>query len=96
MYARVVTGQTQRGQMGEFLSRWRDQVLPALQQEQGFRHAVVLTEPNTDQFVVMALWETETDARASETGFVQHQLPMVAPLLIGQPTSEGYNVSLQV
>jgi heme-degrading monooxygenase HmoA len=92
----MVCSPADSSQMGEFITLWRDRVLPALQQEPGFRHAVVLTEPNTDKVVVMALWETETEARASEAGFVQHRLPMVAHLLSGTPTAEGYNVSIHV
>jgi heme-degrading monooxygenase HmoA len=96
MYARMITGQTQRGQMGDFLTVCRDTILPALRQEQGFRNVVLLTEPTTDQFIVMVLWETESEARASEASFGRQQLPLIAHFLTGQPAVEGYNVSLHV
>jgi heme-degrading monooxygenase HmoA len=92
----MITGQTQRGQMGEFLTICRDNILPDLRQEPGFRNIVLLTEPTTDKFIVMVLWETENDARAREANFGRQRLPMVAHFLTGQPAVEGYNVSLHV
>jgi hypothetical protein len=44
----------------------------------------------------MVLWETESEARASEASLGRQWFPMVAPLLTGQPAVEGYNVSLYV
>jgi quinol monooxygenase YgiN len=96
MYARMITGQTQRGQMGEFLTVCRDNILPALRQEPGFRNVVLLTEPTTDKFIVMVLWEMESNAQVSEASFGHQWFPMVAHLLTGQPAVEGYNVSLHV
>ena len=96
MYARMITGQTQRGQMGEFLTICRDTILPDLRQEPGFRNLALLTEPTTDQFIVMVLWETEHEARVSEANFGRQRFSLVAPFLSGQPAVEGYNVSLHV
>jgi hypothetical protein len=42
------------------------------------------------------LWETESEARASEASLGRQWFPMVAPLLSGSPAVEGYNVSLYV
>jgi heme-degrading monooxygenase HmoA len=96
MYARMITGQTQRGQMAEVLTVCRDTILPALRQAPGFRHVVLLTEPTTDKIMAMVLWETESEARASEASLGRQWFPMVASLLTGQPAVEGYNVSLYV
>jgi quinol monooxygenase YgiN len=96
MYASMITGQTQRGQMGEFLTVCRDTILPALRQAPGFRHVALLTDPTTDKMLAMVLWETESEARASEASLGRQWFPMVAPLLSGPPAVEGYNVSLYV
>ena len=96
MYSRMITGQTQRGQMGEFLTVCRDTILPALRQAPGFRHIVLLTDPTTDKILALVLWETEREAWASEASVGRQWFPMVAPLLTGQPAVEGYNVSLYV
>lgn len=96
MYARLITAQTQRGQMGEFLTVCRDTILPALRQAPGFRHVALLTDPATDAIRAMVLWETESEARASEASLGRQWFPLVAPLLTGQPAVEEYNVSLYV
>lgn len=96
MYASMIMGQTQRGQMGEFLTVCRDTILPALRQEPGFRNVVLLTEPTTDKFIVMGLWESEREARVSEASVCRQWFPMVGHLLTGQPAVEGYHVSLHV
>ena len=47
MHARVVTGQYQQGTLEEAAHMYRDLYLPAAEQQQGFKGALFLTDPNT-------------------------------------------------
>jgi heme-degrading monooxygenase HmoA len=42
-------------------------VVPAAQQQKGFKGGFLLSDPNTGKGVSIALWETENDMKASET-----------------------------
>lgn len=96
MYARVVTSQLQPGKIDEGVRLYRDSVIPAANQQQGFKGAFLLTDPNTGKGVSISLWETEADMRAGETsGYYQEQIAKFAQVFAGPPTREGYEVSVQ-
>jgi len=96
MYARVTTTQTQPGKTEEAIRIYRDSVVPAAKQQQGFKGVFLLTDPNTGKGLSITLWETEADMRAGETsGYYQEQIAKFAPVLAGPPTRESYEVSVQ-
>jgi heme-degrading monooxygenase HmoA len=97
MYARVVTVQSQPGKTEETIRIYRDFVMPVSKQQQGFKGAFLLTDPNTGKGVSITLWETEADMRAGEaSGYYQEQIAKFAQVFAGPPTREGYEVSVQV
>ena len=96
MYARVTTTQLQPGKTEEAIRIYRDSVVPAAKQQQGFKGVFLLTDPNTGKGLSITLWETESEMGAGETsGYYQEQIAKFAPLLAGPPTREGYEVSVQ-
>ena len=95
MHARVVTGQYQQGTLAEAARMYRDLYLPAAEQQQGFKGALFLTDPNTHNAMSISLWETEADMKASETnGFLQEQLANFAHMFAGPLAQESYEVSV--
>ena len=64
MHAAVNHCQIQPGKMNEAIAIFRDSVVPAASQQQGNRGAILLTDPNTDKAIAIALWESEADAAA--------------------------------
>lgn len=97
MNARVVTAQFQPGKIDEAVRIFRDSAMPAAKQQQGFKGALLLTDPNTGKGISITLWETEADLKATETsGFFQEQITKFAQVFAGPPTREGYEVSVQV
>lgn len=97
MYARVTIVQVLPEKREESIGLFRDSVVPAAKQQQGFKGALMLTDPATGNGMSISLWETEDDMRAGETsGYFQEQAAKFAPLLAGTPTLEGYEVNVQV
>ena len=97
MYARVVTVQIQPGKMDEGTDIYRDSVVPAAQQQKGFKGGFLFSDPNTGKGVSIALWETEDDMKASETsGYLQEQILKFAAVLAAPPTTEHYEVAIQI
>ena len=97
MHARVVTSQSQSGRQDEALAIVRDSIIPAAKQQKGFKSYLGLTNRETGKNITITLWETEDDMIAGETGgYYQEQIAKVAPLLAGPPTTEHYEVSVEV
>ncbi len=97
MYARVTTIQIQQGKVDEGISIYRDSVVPAAQQQKGFKGGLFLSNPNTGKGVSIALWDSEADMEAVESsGYYQEQILKFAAIIAAPPTTEHYEVSIQV
>jgi heme-degrading monooxygenase HmoA len=97
MYARVVTGQYQSaGKLEEGLQIYRDSIIPAARQTQGFKGALGLADRGAGKAIAINLRETAADMQATEaSGFLQEQFAKAAHLFVGTPTVEVYEVSIQ-
>jgi heme-degrading monooxygenase HmoA len=96
MYARVTIGQMQIAKLDEAMTIYRDSVVPAAKQQKGFKGLYVLTDGKTGKGLTIALWETEADMRAGETGgYYQQQVAKFKDLLAAPPVREDYEVVLQ-
>ena len=97
MHARVVTCQVQSGKMDEVVTITRDSIIPAAKQQKGFKSYLGLTDRNTNKGIGVTLWETEADMTAGEdSGYYREQIAKIAPILAGPPTTEHYEVTVQV
>ena len=96
MKAAVNFVQIQPGKMNEAIAIVRDSVVPAASQQQGNRGVIMLTDPDTNKAVLVALWETEADAAAVVTdGWYQEQVAKMASVFAGPPVREVYEVSVR-
>ena len=97
MYARVVTGQYQSaGKLDEAFQIYRDSIIPAARQTQGFKGALGLADRGAGKAIAINLRETTADIQATEaSGFLQEQFAKIAHLLVGTPTIEVYEASIQ-
>lgn len=95
MYARVTSAQIQPGKMDELMRFFQESVLPAAQQQQGFKGMLVLADPSQNKGMAITLWETEADLQSSESGYYQEQLVKASPLLAGSPVAASYQVAVQ-
>ena len=97
MHARVVSMEVLPMNVGEVVRIYRDSVVPAAKEEQGFKGALLLTDPYTGEGVSISLWESEDDMHASEaSGFYHRKLDQLDTLFISTPVRKHYEVSVQV
>lgn len=61
MHARVTFAQVRPGELHETMHLLRESLYPALKQMKGFKSALLLTNPNTEKVIGIALWDTEAD-----------------------------------
>ncbi len=83
--------------VAEAVRIYRDSVVPAAKEEQGFRGALLLTDQDTGEGVSISVWESEDDMHASEaSGYYHRKLDQLDALFISPPVRKHYEVSLQV
>jgi heme-degrading monooxygenase HmoA len=97
MYARVNTMQYQSGKVGEAFQIFRESILSETKRQAGFQGVTVLLDHATDKAVVITLWQTEADAKASgaRSSYMQTQLLKASSLFAAAPVIEIYEVVLQ-
>ena len=94
MYARTTVIQGRPETMDQATRIFSESVIPAAQQQKGFRGALFLTDPASGKGMSITLWETEEDLRAGEgSGYFREQIARFAPLLAGPPTRELFVVA---
>ena len=96
MYAQVVRVQLQSGNVDEAVSIFRDSVLPAAQQQQGFTNAYLLIDRQANRGMGVSLWETEANVAAlASSGFYQEQIAKLAAVFAAPPEREVYEVAFE-
>ncbi|MCL4862471.1 MAG: antibiotic biosynthesis monooxygenase [Caldilineaceae bacterium] len=94
MHARVVTSQLQPGKKEEWIGICRDSIVPALQQQPGYKGFVMLADTASDKCIAYSMWETEADLKASETsGFYQEQVAKLSAVLAAPPLREIFELT---
>ena len=96
MQARVVSMEMLPINVGEAVRIYQDRVLPAAREQEGFRGALMLTDPDTGEGLSITLWSSEEDMHASEArGFYHRKLSELDALFISTPVRKHYEVSAQ-
>ena len=96
MHAALNFNQIQPDRMNEAIAIYRDSVAPSVSQQQGNKGSILLTDPNTNKVIAVALWDAEADAAAVVTsGWRQEQIDKLASVIAEPPVREVYEVSVR-
>ena len=91
-----ITAEVQPNRVDEVVAISKDSVLPAAQQQQGFKGGLWLTNPDTNKVMVLTLWESREDLESGEaSGYYREQIGKLGDLLAGDVVREAYEVSIQ-
>ena len=97
MYARVITFTVVPEKMDEAFEVARTSVVPALQQQSGFKGMLSLVDRQTDKAISVTLWDTEADLETGESsGFYQQQVGKFAAFVSAPPKQEKFEAILEV
>ena len=97
MHARVVDLTVRSVDTKEMVRVYREEVVPAAREQEGFKGAMLLTDPQTGIGISVTLWETEAEREAAvDGGFYDEKIGKFAALLTGTPVRKHYDVSLMV
>jgi heme-degrading monooxygenase HmoA len=93
MYARVTTFYLSLKMMEEATEVYKNSIIPAAQNQKGFKNAFFLTNSNAGKFVSITIWENLEFALANQkSGYYQEQLDKFESFMVVQPEVEGFSV----
>jgi hypothetical protein len=96
MFARVTSAQASPEEMQKSLGYLKEQAIPALEAQAGFKRLYFLLDRKTGKGLSVAFWETEGNLRASEAAYVGKARSQVSRELgVSIPTVEVYEVAVQ-
>ena len=93
MRARMTTGLVQPGKMDELVDRLQASVYPFYQEQQGFKGALLLTDPSLPKTISITLWNTQDDLTAGETASQELRAGLLE--LLKERMTEYFEVSIQ-
>lgn len=97
MYARIVHMQLNPYRSDEAVDITRKRVVPAAQQQQGFKGFQMLVDRSTGQAMTISFWEDEASrsATSERSGYFQEGIAHLIPLLSGEPNVEDFEIVIQ-
>jgi hypothetical protein len=98
MYARVTTIQISPYRVEEAVGVLREQVVPAIQQQNGFKGYMMFVDRSTGKSVNITLWEDEGDRQVSgpDSDYYRDAIGKVVPFLTDSPLVEDLEMVIQV
>ena len=98
MYARVTTTQFSPYRLDESIHIAREQIVPAAQQQNGFKGYLMLVDRSTGKGMTITLWEGEEDRdiTGSNSSYYRDAIGKFVPLLEDAPLVEDLELVIQI
>ena len=98
MYARVTTTQFSPYRLDEAIHIAREQIVPAAQQQAGFKGFLMLVDRSTGKGITITLWEAEEDrgVTGQNSSYYRDAIGKIVPLLEAAPSVEDLEVVIDV
>jgi heme-degrading monooxygenase HmoA len=96
VHAQVVSMEMLPMNVGEAVRIYRDRVVPAAREQEGFRGAWMLTDPETGEGLSISLWDSIDDMHGSGgSSFYHRKLSELEDFFISTPVRKHYEVSVK-
>lgn len=98
MYARVTTIQISPYRLDEAIGTLREQVAPAMQQQDGFKGYMMLVDRSTGKSLNITLWEGEEDRQVTgqNSSYYRDAIGKIVPMLEDAPLVEDLELVIQI
>ena len=98
MYARVTTIQISPYRLEEAIGVLREQVVPTIQQQNGFKGYLMLVDRGTGSSINITLWEEETDREVTgpNSEYYREAIGKIVPFLTDTPLIDDLELVIQV
>ncbi len=96
MYARVTSMQFESAKFDQAIKLFRESIVPAAQEQNGYRGLFLMTDRKTGKAMALALWATEKDAHDNEhSGYYQEQTDKLLDYVTSPPVREEYRLTVR-
>lgn len=93
MYARMTTFHLNIQSLSKACEIYKNSIIPAAKAQEGFKHAMFLTNKNAGKFVSITIWENLNCALANQkSGYFQEQVDKFDDFSVVKPEIEGFEV----
>jgi hypothetical protein len=98
MYARVTTLQISPYRLDEAIGVLRGQIVPAIQQQNGFKGYLMLVDRGTGNSINITLWQEEADRQVTgpNSDYYKDAIGKIVPFLTETPLLEDLELVIQV
>lgn len=98
MYARVTTTQFSPYRLDEAVHIAREEVVPAAQQQAGFKGYLMLVDRSTGKAITITLWEGEEERQVTgaNSSYYRDAIGRIVPFLEDAPLVEDLELVIQV
>ena len=98
MYARVTTIQISPYRLDEAIGVLKEQVVPTIQQQNGFRGYFMFVDRSTGKSINITLWEEEADREVTgpNSSYYREAIGKIVPLFEAAPSVEDLEIVIQV
>lgn len=98
MYARLTTIQISPYRLDEAIGVLKEQVVPIVQQQNGFKGYLMFVDRSTGKSINVTLWEEEADREVtgSNSAYYRDAIGKVVPLLTDTPLVEDLELAIQI
>ena len=94
MHGRIVSVQVAPEDLGTITKIYVESVVPAAEQQEGFKGAILFTEGETGKAVSITIWNSERELlQGQESGYFQEQIGKFTQYFTRTPNQEGYEVA---
>lgn len=85
------------GKMDEAISIWRDSVMPAMSELDGFDSARLFVDRDQNRLISESLWDTQEELESSgpNSAALQTQIAKFAAVFTGPPVIEHFEVGAE-
>jgi hypothetical protein len=98
MYARVTTIEISPYRVEEAIGVLRERVVPAIQQQNGFKGYLMFVDRGTGKSINITLWEEESDRQVTgaNSQYYRDAIGNIVPLLEDAPQVEDFELVIQL
>jgi heme-degrading monooxygenase HmoA len=92
MFVRMVFSRVKPNQTSHFNETFERKVLPLLRKQKGFREAITLTTPGSNEVVGISFWDRKEDAESYNSSVYPEVVKELTPLTEGTPRVQTHQV----
>ncbi|MDA0771014.1 MAG: hypothetical protein O2821_12465 [Chloroflexi bacterium] len=94
MHGRIVSVQVAPEDLETATSIYVESVVPAAEQQEGFKGAILFTDAATGKAISITIWDSEKDLlQGQESGYYQEQIGKFTEYLTRTPDQDGFEVA---